>query len=175
MHPPDVARDREALACLLTLRLVDHWTARDAAVIATDSPVLAATRRSLAALEHDAALRAALEAIVQLVVTLPGPDVQPIVPAIAALGVLLQERGHLHAAVDVHRTVARLADARAHLPLAFETQMRIGTCLTALGDARWADAAHAQAGVLATRGRNADWIARVATVRAPMAVTSAVA
>ncbi len=175
MHPPDVARDREALACLLTLRLVDHWSARGAAVIATDSPVLAATQRSLAALEDGTALRAALEAIVQLVVALPEPDVQPIVPAIAALGTLLQERGQLRTAVDVHRTVARLADARVHLPLAFETQMRIGACLTALGDARWADAAHAQAGVLATRSRDADRIARVTAVRAPMAVPSGVA
>lgn len=169
-HPPDTPRARDALACLLTLRLVDHWVARGVAVASPDAPVLDATRRAIHALGDDVTLRAALDAIVDGIVARPTTDAQPLIPAIAALGALLQERGRLDAAVDAHRTVARLADPRVHLALAFESQMRIGACLHALGDLRWADAAYAQAGVLATRSRDRAWVERVATARASFAL-----
>lgn len=169
-HPPDTPRAREALACLLTLRLVDHRVARGALVVSPDAPVVDATRRVIRALGDDAALRAALDAIVDGIIALPTTDTQPVVPSIVALGALLQGRDRPRAAVDAYRTVVRLADPRVHLALAFESQMQMGECLRALGDLRWADAAYAQAGVLATRSRDRGWVERVATARASFAL-----
>lgn len=169
-HPPDSTRAHAARACLLTLRLVDHWIARGAAVASPGASVLAATRGAIRVLGDDAVLRTVLGAIVDGLVDAPASDVQPVLPAIAALGVLLEERDRTAAAVDAHRVVARLADPRVHLALAFESHMRIGTGLHALGDLRWADAAYAQAGVLATRSRDRAWIERVASARASFAL-----
>lgn len=170
-HPPDLAPHADPLACLLTLRLLDHWIARSTEVAEPASPVLAATRRSIDALETDPDLRDALDAIVRAIVALPMPDAQPVMPALAALGELLQRRGRAAAALDVHRTVARLIDPRVHLPLAFESLMRMGDGFAAHDEPRWADAAYAQAGLLATRRRDGDWVARVAAARAPFALT----
>ena len=167
-HPPDSASGREALAGLLTLRLVDHWVARGGGVCAPGATVLAATRDAIAALPSASPWRAPLDLIVSTLVALPGPDVQPVVPALGALGTLLQSEDRFAMAADVHRTVTRLADPRVHLALAFESQMQLGACLLALDDVRWADAAFAQAGVLATRSREAAWTARVAAAQAAL-------
>lgn len=167
-HPPDQTPP-EALACLLALRLLDHWVARGTEVSDPASPVLAETRRRIDALDADPELRDALDAVVRAIVALPMPDAQPVMPALSALGELLARRQRLESALDVHRTVARLIDPRVHLALAFETQMRIGDLLGALDEPRWADTAYAQAGLLATRGRSDAWAQRVAAARAPFA------
>lgn len=159
-HAPADPRARAMHAVLLVLRLLDHWVALGDAVTAPGARALTATREGIALLDIDPVLRASLAAILDAMLALPEPDVQPVLPRLVALGTLLERRRYLAEAGDVHGTVSRLADPVADLDLAFESRMRTGDCLRAVGEYEWADQAYAQAAMLATRDRDPDRVAR---------------
>jgi tetratricopeptide (TPR) repeat protein len=147
-------RQRAAHVTFLVLRLVDSWVAFGGAVTDAASRALAETRREIDSLVVDAELRAMLTNITDAVVALPDADPQPALPRIYALGKLLEERALLAEAGDVYRTVSRYADAAANLDLAYESNMRTGSCLRQAGEFEWAEQAYTSAGMLATRDRD---------------------
>ncbi len=143
-----------AQAAFLTLRLLDQWAKLGAPIAAATTGSHAVTRESVDRLESDPELRNALRVILEAIEALQEPDVQPVLPRVYALGMLLEQRGLLAQAGDVYGTVARYVDAAAHLDLAYDAFMRQGYCLRHVGAFEWADQAYGNAGALATRDRD---------------------
>jgi hypothetical protein len=173
-HAPTDARVRAMHAVLLALRLVDHWATLGTAVTMPGARALTATRAEIDLLDLDPMLRASLAALIDAMLALPAPDVQPVLPRLVALGSLLERRHYLAEAGDVFRTVSRYADPVSNLDLAFESHMRTGDCLRAVHEYEWADQAYAQASMLATRDRDPDRVERARRARSAVLATRTV-
>lgn len=143
-----------AHAAFLTLRLLDSWVKLGAPLADPGAQAHAAAREAVGALQADPELRGALGVILDAVEALQEPDVQPVLPRVYALGLLLEQRGLLAQAADVYQTVTRHVDSAAHLDLAYDAFMRTGYCLRHVGEFEWADQAYGNAGALATRDRD---------------------
>lgn len=145
---------REARACFLALRHLDHWIALAADGGAPTERSTTATQEALAAISDDTELRSMLSAIVQGMPQLSDADWQPLMPRLYALGSLLERRGQTRLAGDVYASVARNVDVVAHLDLAYDAHMRWAACLRLEGALDHADQVYTLSGTLAARDRD---------------------
>ena len=143
-----------AYATLLTLRLFDHWMKLGHEMADPSVTAHRVARESVAAIEGDAEMRAALLSILNAIEALQEPDAQPVLPRVYALGGLIERRGFLANAGDIYDTVAKHVDSTVHLDLAFDAHMRRGFCLRNNNELDWADQAYGNAATLATRDKD---------------------
>ena len=143
-----------AYATLLTLRLFDHWMALGHEMADPSVTAHRMARESVASIEGDAEMHAALLSILNAIEALQEPDAQPVLPRVYALGGLIERRGFLANAGDIYDTVAKHVDSTVHLDLAFDAHMRRGFCLRNNGELDWADQAYSNAATLATRDKD---------------------
>ncbi len=153
-HTDGDAGHDAAHVTFLVLRLLDHRIAFGPQVTASASPELASVRDELAQRVIDAELRAVLSTLVDAIAETPDDAGQAALSPLFTLGTVLGARGRHAQAGDVFLTVARLTDAAAQPDLAYESEMRAGTCLLTSGDREWADKAFLRAGQLALRQRD---------------------
>ncbi len=102
-HPEQSAESRALHASLLTLRLVDEWMLLGAVVAEGASPMMRATRATVAALHEDSDLQYLLTRIVDGVLMLRDSDAHAVLPRLAALAELFRTRGAIGLADDVDR------------------------------------------------------------------------
>jgi hypothetical protein len=145
---------RRLLAGLLTLRLVDEWAAEGSLVVQPDVATLQATRVAIDGVEADAETRATLTRIVEAMMMMHDPDVQPVLPRLFAFASILENRSSFALAADVYRAVAKHVDAQAHFDLAYDSWMKQGFCFRMVADFEMAERGYAQAGLLAGRTRD---------------------
>jgi len=98
-----------AKAGLLVLRLIEHWVLMGPTMVEPESSRVLSTRRSILALPAADPTRSALINVVNAMQTLREVQLEPILPRVAAYGMLLRRESWSTAmAADVDLTIARL-------------------------------------------------------------------